>query len=278
MNYTKPLVTLSDDQIRAKAPSVFAQEAYFDNSAKYRFISTFSILNALRDCGYQVTHASQSRTLIPGKKEFTKHMLRMRHSSVINPANVGDELPEIVLVNSHDRTSTYQIMLGIFRLVCSNGLIVASSTLDSIRVRHSGKDPFQNIIDTTAEVAAQGPVAMSRINRLKEIPLSPEEQIAFATAASELSPSSMEIEPRRLLNYRRYDDRANADGTSNLWKTSNVIQENLIRGKILGRSTNGTLRRTSEIKSVKHNIDVNKALWTLTEKMAELKETNLIAR
>lgn len=271
MNFTKPTTVLNDDQIKFKAPSVFAQEAFSNNSAKYRFISTISVLNALRDCGYEVTQASQSRTLIPGKKEFTKHMLRLRHSSVMNPANVGDELPEIVLVNSHDRTSAYQIMLGIFRLVCSNGLIVASSTLDSIKLRHTGSDPFQNIIDTTAEVAAQGPVVMSRINRLKEIKLDPKEQLAFAQAATELNPSSLNIAPEQLLRYKRWDDRPDSNGVNNLWKTSNIIQENMIRGKILGRSTNGSLRRTSEVKSVANNININKALWTLTEKMAEIK-------
>jgi hypothetical protein len=66
--------------------------------------------------------AEQSRTRIPGKGDFTLHMVRFRHAEHLSPLAVGAEVPELVLVNSHDGASAYKFMAGVFRLVCSNGV------------------------------------------------------------------------------------------------------------------------------------------------------------
>src|ERR1039457_5289168 len=145
-------IVLEDQDIRRTASSVFADQAWQETSPSYRFLPTISVVNALRDSGYNVVKATQSACRIEGKGEFTKHMLRLRHSSHMNPLNIGDEVPEIVLVNSHDRTSAFKLMLGIFRLVCSNGMVVASEKIESLSVRHTGSDNLLNqIIDVTGE-------------------------------------------------------------------------------------------------------------------------------
>ncbi|MBV8275090.1 MAG: DUF932 domain-containing protein, partial [Verrucomicrobia bacterium] len=33
--------------------------------------------------------------------------------------------PEVVLVNSHDKSSAYQLHCGLFRLVCTNGMVIS---------------------------------------------------------------------------------------------------------------------------------------------------------
>jgi len=268
----RPTVILQDQDLRMNAPSVFANQAWAENSQSYRFLPTITVVNALRDSGYNLVKATQSACRIDGKGEFTKHMLRLRHSSHMNPLNIGDEVPEIVLVNSHDRTSAFKLMLGIFRLVCSNGMVVASQRIESLSVRHMGSDNLLNeIIDVTAEIINEAPKAIEQINRFKNIPLTPDEQLAFASGARELLPTSINIQPSRLLTVRRYDDRENSDGSRDVWKTSNIIQENMIRGGIRGVNANNRLMRTRAVKSVQGDININKALWKLTEELSRIK-------
>ncbi len=109
---------LSDDQIRTVAPSIFADAPHESRSERYAYIPTAAVLAELRKEGFQPFMACQTRVRDEGKREHTKHMLRLRHASQIN----GAEANEIVLLNSHDGTSSYQMLAGMFRFVCSNGL------------------------------------------------------------------------------------------------------------------------------------------------------------
>lgn len=263
---------LDDTTIMRLAPSVFAREAWQETSEHYRFLPTISVVNALRDDGYSVVKAQQSRSRIEGKGDFTKHILRLRHRDFMNVANVGEEVPEIVLVNSHDRTSAYKIMLGIFRLACSNGMMVESEKIDSLSIRHTGnRNLLDSVIDVTAEVVRETPKVMEQIHRFKSLMLSNDEQRAFAVSALELSDSTIKIDPSRLLSIRRYADKGQADGTNSIWKTSNIIQENLIRGGVRGINSKGRFMRTRELKCVAKDININKALWKLTEELAKIK-------
>ncbi|MDE9567420.1 DUF945 domain-containing protein, partial [Xenorhabdus bovienii] len=62
-----------------------------------------------------------------------RHMLRLRREGEI----LLDDVPEIILVNSHDGSSSYQMIPGVFRFVCNNGL-VCGETFGDIRVPHKG--------------------------------------------------------------------------------------------------------------------------------------------
>lgn len=267
----------TDDQIRRYAPSVFAARPYSETSSDYRFLPTIEVINALRAYGYNVTKAMQSRSrmvlrnqegqVIESKRDFTKHMIRLRHNEYMSHFNVGDEVPEIVLVNSHDRSSGFKLMLGFFRLVCSNGMVVASSTIDSLNVRHIGsKDLLNEVLNVSTQVIAQAPKALEQINRFKAVELSDLHRFGFAQRAAALHSSSLEIKPERLLQVRRSHDRG-----SDLWKTLNVVQENLIRGGIWGHSKSGEMRHSREVKSIDTNISLNKSLWGIAEEMAQLR-------
>lgn len=69
---------------------------------------------------------------------------------------------------------------------------------------------------------------------------------------------------------RRRDDR---DET--LWVTHNVIQENVMRGGLhaMGRDANNRARRvtTREVRNIDGDVKLNRALWLLSQRMAELK-------
>ena len=265
-------IALEDHDIRRVAPSIFADQPWAETSQNYRFLPTISVINALRDSGFNVVKATQSRCRIEGKGDFTKHMIRLRHTSNMNSLNIGDEVPEIVLVNSHDRSSAFKLMLGIFRLVCSNGMVVASQKIESLSVRHSGSDNLlREVIDVSAEVVKEAPKAFEQINHLKSIILSPDEQIAFAKGAKELITTSIDVKPEKLLSVRRYNDYPNRDGSRDTWKTFNIVQENIIRGGIRGTNAKNRTMRTRAVSSVQNDININKALWILAEELGRLK-------
>ena len=68
---------------------------------------------------------------------------------------------------------------------------------------------------------------------------------------------------------RREDGRS--DEARDLWRTMNVTQENLMRGGVQGRNDQGQRRRLRGVTSVDADSKMNRALWVLAERMAELK-------
>lgn len=265
---TEGFVELTNDHIRNIAPSVFADSAWGSMSDRYKFVPTIEVVEWLREEGFLPVKAMQSRSRTEGKAEFTKHMIRFRHRGDIAESadRVGSEFPEIVLVNSHDGTSSYKLMSGVFRLVCSNGLIVQSADTGSISVRHKGGKEFHNeIIDASYRIVEEAPRALAQIEEFKQIPLTPPQRNAMALAALELQ-SSDSLEPRHVLQARRAEDEA---GT--LWTTFNTLQENMIKGGI--RTVNRETRRRSTTKgvnSVSGDVTTNRALWRLAEEMAKI--------
>lgn len=103
---------LSDDQIIAVAPSIFADTPHESRSERYSYIPTSAVLAKLRNEGFEPFMVCQTRVRHEDRRDFTKHMLRLRHASQIN----SKEANEIILLNSHDGTSSYQMLAGMFRL------------------------------------------------------------------------------------------------------------------------------------------------------------------
>ncbi|OWJ75040.1 DUF932 domain-containing protein [Haematobacter genomosp. 1] len=264
---------LTDDALRARVPSIFAAEAHASRSARFAPVPTIDVLNNLRAEGFEPFMAQQARTRIEGKAEFTKHMLRLRHRSITN----GDgEAFEIILVNANDGTSAYQMLPGFFRFVCSNGLM-AGETFSEVKVRHSG-NAIGEVIEGAYRVLQDAPQIAERVKEFRAITLQDEERAILAEAAHSLRfPAAHEdggkaapVSAESFIRPRRTADRA-----TDLWTAFNVVQENTIKGGMTGyvRDDKGYMRRRSvrEVAGIDQNRNLNRALWMLTERMAELK-------
>lgn len=68
---------LSDDQIRAVAPSIFAEAPYGSRSERYSYIPTATVLQELRGEGFQPFMECQSRVRHDDRREFTQHQMRL---------------------------------------------------------------------------------------------------------------------------------------------------------------------------------------------------------
>jgi hypothetical protein len=259
---------LSNEQLYKAAPSIFATEPWHRMSDKYAFIPTVQVIDKMRQEGFVPVDAMQSRTRIEGKGDFTKHLVRFRDirqgDKALTP-HLGQVYPELVLTNSHDGASAYKLDSGLFRLVCTNGMVVGDGVVNHVNVRHSGNP--DNVIDATYEIVEQMPRVIESVESFQRLQLTAPEQQAFANAALALRyEDASPITPAQAVTPRRYEDR-----DQNLWNTFNVVQENLTQGGLRGRSASGRRQRTRPVEGISENTKLNKALWTLAEEMKRLK-------
>lgn len=260
-------------ELQRRVPSLFAQSPHHRTSSKYEFIPTTRVLDALLSNGWFVSSAVQSRTRALDRHGFQKHMIRLRNNSY-SPQKLGDTVPELLLINSHDGSSSFTFHAALMRLVCMNGLIVGDTTLSSLKIKHVGFS--ENEVITASESMIKSlPEVIERVDAFRGIRVSTREQLAFAEAAHSLKWESMDvapIEPRELLSVRRIDD-----GEPTLWNTLNVVQENIIKGGIRGTSPTaraaGKHKRmtTRAVSGVDENVRLNRALWVLADKLSDHK-------
>ena len=255
---------LSNEQIARYAPSVLAQEAHESRGERYTFIPTIEVLDGLRREGFQPFEVRQTRVRDQSKREHTKHLVRLRHESSITSV---EEVPEIILLNSHDGSSSYQLLSGFFRFVCSNGLI-AGDVCNDIRVRHSG-NVVDDVIEGAVRVLDNVEEIAGRIDTYKSITLAPEEATVFANAALSLrwDEDKAPVQAEQVLRTRRW-----ADNKSDLWTTFNRVQENLLKGGLSARSATGRRMSTRAVGGVNENVKLNRALWSLADGLAQLKQ------
>jgi hypothetical protein len=264
VNVLRAQAPLSDDQIRKVAPSIFAEGKHASRSERYAYIPTIDVLGGLRREGFEPFMVAQTRVRDEGKREHTKHMLRLRHASQIN----GAEANEIILLNSHDGTSAYQMLAGMFRFVCCNGM-VCGDTMSDIRVPHKG-DVVDRVIAGAFDVLDGFTRVVEERDSMKALTLASAEQAAFARAALELKydteVAAAPVTETQLLQSRRFEDRSN-----DLWTTFNRVQENLTQGGLPARTATGRSTRTRPVAGIDQSVKLNRALWVLATEMRKLR-------
>jgi len=266
---------LSEDQMRAVAPSIFAQDKHESRSARYTYIPTIDVLRGLRKEGFQPFMVAQGRSRIEGKEEFTKHMIRMRHVSNDASQIAKPEANEIILINSHDGASSYQLLSGLLRFVCSNGLVVGTVSND-IRIPHKGNIQGE-VIEGAFRVLEDFEAVNESTSAMKALELKPDEERAFATAALALRFGERSVAetgghvPAPVTAEQLIEARRPEDLGHDLWTTFQRVQENVIRGGQTGRSAQGRRIQTRPVGSIDRGVSLNRALWTLAEEMRKLK-------
>jgi len=261
---------LSLDDVRRIAPSVFAEQKHDSRSDRYSYIPTSEVLSGLMKEGFRPYALMQGGSRDEEKRGFTKHLIRLRHDS--QELAAGGTHNEIVLLNSHDGTSAYRLMAGVFRMVCGNGMVVAESMVDDIRIKHSG-DVQGKVIDGCCELLEKLPEVSDSVREMDSLRLTDGERMAFARASlvARYGDDVAPITADQVLTVKRREDAA-----PTIWNTLNTAQESLIRGGLgyiqhdeAGRRK--AYRRTREVNGIDQNTHVNRALWALAEEMKKLK-------
>jgi len=266
MTNANAIRVLSESELRHRAPSIFATAPHDRVGVRYQFVPTINMVEALNDVGWFPVSAQENHTRLPDRWGFTRHVVRFCRQDDAVPM-VGDSFPELVLMNSHDGTSSFQLHAGLFRIACANGMVVANKDMGQIRRRHTG-DAVGQVIEGSYEIVTELPRIAGKVETFNQIELSPAEQEIYAESALELrwDRGKAPITPTVVNRSRREEDSRDT-----LWLTFQRVQENLIRGGQRGRASTGRRLTTRAVSSVDGNVKLNKALWQLTERMAELK-------
>ena len=272
---------LSFEQISQFAPTVFADIAHSSRSERFQVIPTHEILGGLAKEGFVPVRVQVGGSRDQEKRTITKHLLRFRRSDDLTGApKVGDSHPEVVLVNAHDGTSSYQLHAGLFRLVCTNGLTVSDANFGQVKVGHSGKGVLDKVIEGTYRVLDDAVLALGRAQELQTVTVDRDEQRIFGEAALRLRFDDETLP--RINGSEVVRPRREADLAPNLWNTFNRAQENLIRGGLSYRHTNEETNRTSfretrPVNGADGDLKLNRALWHLANEFAKLKGQSIAA-
>jgi len=257
---------LDNEALFRHVPSVFAREAHDSRSDRYVYVPTIEIVEGLRREGWFPFFAVQAVPRDGDRIGHAKHMLRLRRDDGIGKP----EAAEVIIVNSHDGSTSYQMFAGMLRFVCTNSMI-AGERFEEVRVHHKGGIQDQ-IIEGVYTVAEDFPRLIDATETMKETRLTQAEQTVLAEASlvARYGEDESPIRPDQIIQPRRREDVGQS-----LWQTFNVIQENLIRGGISGRrqTADGHIRRsqTRAINGIDQNVGLNRALWTLAEGMQRIK-------
>ena len=176
---------LTREQIAKMAPAVLETGVSANVSSKYVHVPTTDLIDDMATLGWNVVDVKQRKTR-KGESvggSFGKHMVIFRNDNVVITAEDGETVyPQILLSNSHDGLSSFQFRAGLFRLICSNGLVIATKDFGSMTIRHKGYS-FDELKKTVMGLVESLPVTVETLNKFREVTLTEEQKAEMALAA-----------------------------------------------------------------------------------------------
>ena len=273
---SKLIKPLTNEQLKVKAPSLFQDQPYHEVSQKYHFIATIEIIEQLRAESWYPVTVNEAGVRDLEKDGFQQHYVRFQHfSDLINPTS---NIVELLLFNSHDRSKSFTISAGIYRYVCSNGLVIADNVFDSYKIKHLW-DKENDVINAVNKITQIKPKLLEKISKFESITLNQNEKESFLQSAIPLRfENHLELDnPNELLKPLRIEDKRD-----DLYTVLNILQENFLSSKVSGYNKETNRRFASkQITSISKDVEINKGLWDIAERIASIKndsyESPLIA-
>jgi hypothetical protein len=247
----------SKEQVKQVAPSVFTKTGASNVSEKYSHIPTERVLDDMAVLGWNVVDAKE----IKARKNqgFQKHMLVFANPEIVINGTDGDTVfPRILLTNSHDGKNAFTFQAGLFRLVCSNGLVIADQQFSSMKIRHMGYD-FEALQKLITEIVEKLPLTVESMNNFKNKQLSEEQKQKFALEALGLrfDTEDKTFNVSEFLTPTRKEDEGN-----DLWSVFNLVQEKLVNGMV-DYQVGNKQRKARRIKNFQQDIKLNSELYEL---------------
>jgi hypothetical protein len=257
---------LDESALRRQAPSVFASGPMQGLSGRYTFVPTARILEDLQTHDWVPVEVEEQRIRSESRRGFQKHLIRLRQAAqmtVLDEWNV-----ELVLINSHDAGCAYQLHAGIYRRICSNGLVLSEASFQAIRFRHAGLESEQ-VVQASQRLIEFMPRVGQLVHRFSNRMLDPAEARSLAEHALLLRYPSLDaapVAPDTLLQVRRPEDEG-----ADLWHAMNRVQESLVHGGVADhrRDRRGSLRSVRALRGIDSKVALNKGLWALAEQIAD---------
>ena len=270
LNFNGEQTYMDKVQLREACPLAFATEATNpDVSKRYLFVNTETIIDDLDKLGWKPVQAAQ-RASRGGSTIFSKHMIAFQNPDLKIKGKDGDDsFPRIIMTNSHDGMQAFKFSVGIFRLVCSNGLVVADEQFNEFKIKHKGYT-FDELRGVVNQAVADLPNKVEVLNQMKQRILTQDEKDKLALDAmlirAGIKPGSKEAKKfnyddetiEDILDPKRDEDKGN-----DLWRVFNVVQEKITHGDFHAALTGAKVRKVRKIKSFEKDLKVNKELFKL---------------
>ena len=259
---------LTKDDLRIKCPMAF-KTAPTNPKVTERYVqaNTETVIDDLAKLGWYPVEAKQCRPKSNSLGVRSYHMVAFQNPniSIVKEDGSGEIecYPRIILTNSHDGFNSFKFMVGLFRLVCSNGLVIATDKMVDLRIRHINYT-FAALREQVTEAIKQVEIQAGIMSDMNKTILNEEQKRELAAQAVRIRKGIPESEKYQvsedsideLLSPKREQDKG-----SSLWNVFNVIQENMMKGAYSITSPNGKVRKQRPITSPAKSIDVNKALF-----------------
>ena len=233
-------------------------------SNRYVHANTMTVINDLAKLGWYPVQAKQCRNKKGSAGVRSFHLIAFQNPNVkILKDGEVEAYPRIILTNSHDGYNSFKFMVGLFRLVCSNGLILCDNEMVNMSIRHINYN-FEELRKIVATSIEQVPNIVMTMNKMKEVKLNEEQKITLATEVMKIRKGiednvKVEIDKETIqdiLSPVREEDKGD-----DLWSVFNVCQEKMIKGGFRSTTRGNKTRKQRGITSIKKDMDFNQKLW-----------------
>lgn len=261
---------LSKEELLAACPHAFRSEPTNPNvSDKYVQANTMTVIDDLAKLGWFPVQAKQCRAKKNSSGVRSFHMIALQNPNIkimktsADGTQVVDAYPQIIMTNSHDGFNSFKFMLGIFRIICSNGLVVCDDQMVNMSIRHINYT-FEELRRIVAQAIEEVPNIVATMNKMRTIELSEEQKKDIARSMFKIRKNveenaqvevSDEVLEDILTPVRAEDIR------NDLWTVFNICQEKMIKGGFSASSKNNKTRKQRGITSIKKDMDFNQKLW-----------------
>ena len=255
---------LNKEQIKSEAPLVFSNTPTNPNvSDKYLFVNTETIIDDLAKLNWYPVEVAQRKSHKKQGTIFSKHMVSFQNPDIKISSKDGDNAyPRIILTNSHDGMQAFKFSVGIFRLVCSNGLVIADEKFSDFSIKHKGYS-FEELRNVIKQAVEDLPNRVQVMNDMKNRILSSEEKNKLALDAMLIRAGVNTLDYDKETIVDILQPKRKEDEGSNLWTVFNVIQEKITQGEFHAALTGAKVRKVRAIRSFEKNLKVNKELFKL---------------
>jgi len=262
---------MTREQIQEACPVAFAGTPSDEVSKHYTHIPTDRVIDDMEKLGWGVIDAKQVKARKKATQGFQKHMLVFRHPDLMVEGKDGDDVwPQIIMTNSHDGKNSFTFQAGMYRFVCSNGLVIADQEFGKMKIRHMGYD-FETLRETIGEMVEKLPLTVESMNTFKQTELTKPQKYDLARRAiatrfklqkDQKVDQVYKIDLDEVLKPVRKEDAGD-----DLWSVFNLVQEKVVEGDF--EYVSGVkVRKARKIKNFKQDLDVNQKLFEIAKEFA----------
>ena len=266
------MAPMTNEEVMSVCPYAFAEVPTNPKvSGKYVHANTQTVIEDMEKLGWYPVEAKQCRQKKGSKGIRSFHIVVMESgdvkTNILGPNGNVESKVRIIIQNSHDGFNSFRFMMGVYRFVCSNGMVVADAQFADFSIRHINYS-FEELRGVVAKVMLEIPATIDKMNMMSTTVLTYDQKRAMAVetykirkgyaADDDVNVDDQTVED--LLTPVRTEDEGDS-----LWNVFNVLQEKMIKGGFSASGKNGKFRKQRPITSIKKDLDYNERLWAVAE-------------